>query len=969
MNVFITLENENKTITVEPASCVINRGICNDSFQHREDTCDVNLIYEPELYAFIVANQELFVTVKKEGGGVLFTGIANADVSWTDEGAPFPIRQLPLTIRDYTSRLDKTSFEEIAYLDVQLSTILAKLAYDCNMSIQLDNIPEVTLQAFVMPSGRNYLKVFDILCYQYGITFYFDQIGRICFFNFCVMPENPEFLSDEVILSGLKTKKSSNRYDAIKITYNSLKFKNNEQIFFESFGYNSDNTPTPAIIQPGVYFPFDSTPVIEETEGQVFQSFASGFAESRRKYNGELEYRRSKDTSLLYTHNHRVVEDWEGHLIIERKEFETLRASVRFKNNGTSDAKLRQFAIRADAVFRDKESNVTVGIISEKTFTTEAEYIYTNATAEKLANALFRYFSKSTFLLTISTDNVFINPGTFRSIDSGKSGFMVDALILSYSLDCDKDLYSYNAVSVGPAAVDVNREKNTNGNDFVPGNQPRLFFTYHASEEEPSLPKGTGDSGGWHYTQTQQSIWQSSKIAISAEAGEWGIPIRIKNTRSDVDVIPFHLKVAPQSIILDCDSDGNIIAGLIPFSIQAVLFKWNREVNDVKGIVRYPGTDGNIFNPMLGDFVVTGRSIKFSLENAPEGVTIDKNGEIYVSKDAALDGYHNITVKAEYNGETHSTIVFIQVRKRVGEARYLGTVNELVQNDPVAFIIKGPIQGSVRALQSNYVFAVKNGTAGALAWRQGYVYQWTGLRWEERDPILNSALYISCFKDGLDVPDLTQNTGWFGALFAKLLVAQNAFIETLEAEIIRLRNPNNKNEYIELNGRYGLMKSSNFTDNGNDGFNIKYNGDAEFRKGTFKGKIVGTDAEFTGNLNANVSMMGGASAPLYGGVREYIQIIGVSTFIKSIGIYTVTRISTGRYRIVFKDNIAGRMAGISYSAESATATLNVVRSGLGITTYVDGYNTTIYATYHDFEIKNSNSVLTDPVYCFILYIA
>jgi len=186
MNVIITLTSisGNKTLTVEPASCIINRGICNDSLQHRENSCDVNLVYEPELYAFIVEQKQINATLKNSAGATLFTGVVSADAGWTDEGNPFPLRQLPLTIKDYTSKLNVSTSEEIAYLDILLSTALTKLSDDCGLSIVLDNVPTITLQAFVIPSGRNYLQIFDMLCYQYGLTFYFDQLGRICFLIF-----------------------------------------------------------------------------------------------------------------------------------------------------------------------------------------------------------------------------------------------------------------------------------------------------------------------------------------------------------------------------------------------------------------------------------------------------------------------------------------------------------------------------------------------------------------------------------------------------------------------------------------------------------------------------------------------------------------------------------------------------------------------------------------------------------------
>jgi hypothetical protein len=352
----------------------------------------------------------------------------------------------------------------------------------------------------------------------------------------------------------------------------------------------------------------------------------------------------------------------------------------------------------------------------------------------------------------------------------------------------------------------------------------RLFVAYHDNPEEPPRPEGDGQSSGWHYAHTSSALWQSSKTAEFVDSGEWGPPVRIKGERENTDTIPVYLTLSPQTKIFECDSDGNILAGLLPFASQAALFKWNFRVPVIGGTERFPGTGGALFDPMLGDFVPTGRSVIFTLKNAPGGVSIDRDGKITVNADAELEDEHSITVQAEYEGAAYSTVLFLQVRKRAGEARYLGTVDTVPQNDAGVFIIKGPVQGRVRALQGNYVLAVANGTVGAHIWRMGWVYQWTGIAWEERDPGSHSELYIRCFKDGLDVPELVQDTGWFGALFARLIVAQQAFINELEAQIITLREG-------------GVIQSENFQENA-VGFRLNANGDAEFSNTVIRGQSL-----------------------------------------------------------------------------------------------------------------------------------
>ena len=366
----------------------------------------------------------------------------------------------------------------------------------------------------------------------------------------------------------------------------------------------------------------------------------------------------------------------------------------------------------------------------------------------------------------------------------------------------------------------------------------RLFVTYHDSEEEPPRPADDGQNKGWHYAHTSSALWQSSKTAEFVDSGEWGHPVRIKGERSNTDIVPIYLALSPQSKIFECDSDGNILAGLLPFTSRAALFKWNFRVPVIGGTERFPGTGGNLFDPMLGDFVPTGRGINFSLLNAPAGVSIDQDGEITVSADAELEGEHSIIVQAEYEGAVYSTVLFFQVKKRAGEARYLGTIETLPQNDAEVLIIKGPVMGRVRALQGNYVLAVAGGTVGIHTWQAGRVYQWTGIKWEYREPENHSDLYISCFNDGLDVPSLAQDMGWFGALFAKLLVAQRAFIEELEAQVITLSES-------------GAILSSGFAgvDGGVPGFGLwAQNGRLEAYLAGFRDLTIKGNSFFEGDI-------------------------------------------------------------------------------------------------------------------------
>jgi len=285
----------------------------------------------------------------------------------------------------------------------------------------------------------------------------------------------------------------------------------------------------------------------------------------------------------------------------------------------------------------------------------------------------------------------------------------------------------------------------------------RSFATYNDAEAEPDRPTGDGQGNGWHHVQTYRSVWQSAKVAESVEGGEWGLPVRIRAERGDDDVTPIWLSLSPQNVELDTDGNGNLLAGLLPITPapQARLFKWNS--------------------------LLTG--VNFSLVGAPSGISINSNGVITVGANAVLGDKNNITVRAAYQGATYTAVLSITKNINNSAPRYLGTVNALSANAAAVTIIKGPTTGQVSARQGDYVLAVA-ATGGRLA---GSVFQWGGVAWEYRAMGDHADLYTRCFKDGLDVPELVNDTEWFGGLIAKRLIALKAFIEEFETVFMLLK--------------------------------------------------------------------------------------------------------------------------------------------------------------------------------------
>ena len=345
---------------------------------------------------------------------------------------------------------------------------------------------------------------------------------------------------------------------------------------------------------------------------------------------------------------------------------------------------------------------------------------------------------------------------------------------------------------------------------IVNTNNWRSFFVFHDSEEEPSRPAGDGQNDGWYRSQNFRSLWQSTKIAETIDTGEWSPPQRINARRGTDDITPIWLSLAPQNITLDTDGDGNVLAGLLPATSQARLHQWNSVLSDVV----------------------------YSLQGALAGVSIDPNGLITIAANNGLTDTNQITVRAEYKGGTYTATLTILKNFNSSAPRYLGTINALNTANATVSIIKGPVQGQVTARQGDYVLAI----ALINSKPAGSVFQWTGVAWEYRAPETHAELYMRCFKDGLDVPALTQDIGWFGAVFARLLVAQQAFIEELQSQLIKVNNA------IFGGPRFTKNAQGQIIDNGSSLNGFKLGAD---------GKLIASNGEFSGDLNAQFINIGG----------------------------------------------------------------------------------------------------------------
>lgn len=456
ITVTLTNPKDSTSYSVSPMAITIPRGELNENLQHVAQSCQVTVVYEPEILEILALRTFVKATVEDETGTV-FTGVIDTGATWTDNGFPTPIDSLQLKINDNTYLLDKQTEDEVALINTTLKKVIERICSDCNITISTGtNLPVTPLKAFIMDTGTSYLQALNNLLFQHELAFIFTGTGELSIIDFSTPPKDLPVIGEDKILTGFSPTRTAKKYGAVKIGYTLLTQKKDQQVYFEGNDLGEDNKVVPITVRPGQYYPYESDPTQEAREGQVYQEFAEGYAESYQAYNGETKYRRSQKTSLLYTENQRLVQDWQGSIVVDRIDFQARRASVRLKNTGTQDANLMQLAIRADAWYREPTSYVTSGTGSEYVY--EGEYLYTPEAAEKLSKTLSRFFLGGNFKLSGRLTEP-LGIGQFVHIDTGLSGFQADALCLSCSFEPESGIYTASFITYGDVAIDVNRYK------------------------------------------------------------------------------------------------------------------------------------------------------------------------------------------------------------------------------------------------------------------------------------------------------------------------------------------------------------------------------------------------------------------------------------------------------------------------------------------------------------------------------
>lgn len=553
----IQLQLDNKTINLDPLDNVTIPSCLdlNDTLQHQESQINVSIEYDSSIHKILVENNSIPVSVIEDGKKI-FTGIIDSGLSWTDNGTPEPLNNISLVIFDNTYKLQNTAETPISYINSSLTEIITKICKLCDLTYNDEGLLDaIQIPVFILNRDQEFYQAVNDLLFEYGFAFGFTGAGELKIIS---LKQTYDEKIIENLFTGVKFSRTKRKYTGIELNYGKITKKDNEQVYFEGGDLGEDNKIIPIIITPGSYYPFESDPRIESTEGQVYQEFSSGYAETQTLYNGEKRYTRSKDTQLLYTKDHKLVKDYSDNLTVDRTEFAYTQASVRFVNNSNTDAELKQLAIRATAYYR---SPVQLIRGDGKKFKYDSKYIYAKDSANALAALMQQYFLGGNFKITFKTTQKLI-PGQKTKINTGLSGIIADVIILSVSKDVYSEIYDITALTEQNITLDEKKwqiQKSMTASQVLERTEidnitiQTINTEYYLSDSRTELiggkwektpPTATTNKYIWTktiYTYTNGRTEETNPVSISGEPGAAGKTFKLVTS-------PYR---EPENILLD----------------------------------------------------------------------------------------------------------------------------------------------------------------------------------------------------------------------------------------------------------------------------------------------------------------------------------------------------------------------------------------------------------------------------------
>jgi len=427
---------------------------CSENFRHAINTRRLVLSYDSETASFLSQSQTL-ATCWIDGNRD-FTGRVSSSVKFISNGASAgsqpDVSDIEIELEDYTYKLER-NIEHIGSIGREaipvcspsnpghsaVHLILSAAGLSANIT---ESIPTV-LPALALESGT-LADALDTLLHEYGYTYYFNAFGQVELFRW-MDPQAAGQLDEQIMRAGVEIEQLQLDYDAVEVSYYSLKQKTGVLLYMADLPFGSDSRRSGWPIQPGYLWPEEAN--VRETWWSYTDVALANTLNERNEVVKNEDF-----SGIVLTKNHRIEDRVDDGVVREIALFRNKEARVAYRNNTASSKNIYYCNIIGDAIYKAAKHAVSGSIVEEgeKVLSYEASYIHEEPAAEAYCAARLSHLRYG-WRYTLRTEHAL--SFYVYSLQDPYSGTQATVMLLEHEWTLEDDQHIYKAVAVGSVQI------------------------------------------------------------------------------------------------------------------------------------------------------------------------------------------------------------------------------------------------------------------------------------------------------------------------------------------------------------------------------------------------------------------------------------------------------------------------------------------------------------------------------------
>jgi hypothetical protein len=366
------------------------------------NTVKFSTLFTQSIWNALVVTAEMSVVILKDGSPY-FAGVASPNYATEIRDGK---KTIEITAEDFSlSKLGKTINSIFKVAEYAVCTPLATatslvhaIATQAGVTLAtgLPTITDVVPFVCILPDDKaTWGQVLSDLLFEYGYTYSFLDDGMLYIFatyNTGTISTSDTFLvhpSSGNVRGTIKASKSAEKYDDIRVTYKSVKFKTGATIFEDTTGGDSTSRANIVLEAGG------------DADGRDYYPTGAGTSEIFS------EWRNPDGLTVWYATTASMDVTLASGITMSRALTNYgRRASFAYRNTNAAQASIRKLRITGDAYIVTSQNTARSSNSGKKLMEIEAKYLFSDGLASALAKGIFQYYAYSdiTFELA-STDN------------------------------------------------------------------------------------------------------------------------------------------------------------------------------------------------------------------------------------------------------------------------------------------------------------------------------------------------------------------------------------------------------------------------------------------------------------------------------------------------------------------------------------------------------------------------------------